>query len=99
MSAWRRATWAPVNGPAAGVRIGEAFKRLKLRVGSIDGWSSDGNYLVISASIGDSSNLWRVPISLTGARTTGPAQRLTFGTGEDSASLASDGRIAFVSGS
>jgi eukaryotic-like serine/threonine-protein kinase len=61
-----------------------------------------GNGLILSGRSGDSTNLWRVPFSLTKFRTTGRPQRLTSGaTREESPSAVGlvDGmnRVAFSS--
>jgi len=63
-----------------------------------DAWVSAGNRVVFHGNIGDSANLWHVPITATGWRVNGVPERATFGTTvEASASVTSDGRMVFIS--
>jgi dipeptidyl aminopeptidase/acylaminoacyl peptidase len=85
------------GGPAVRTRALEVLPRQQVWLGSLDAWDAKENYLIFSGETRDSINLWSVPISRTTFRVNGPAERLTFGTGESGASLAA-GRIAFLSG-
>jgi eukaryotic-like serine/threonine-protein kinase len=59
-------------------------------------WS--GDELLFSARVGDSVNLWRIPIGASNSRVSGNPQRLTSGTGLDVyPSLTADGRLLFAS--
>jgi len=61
-------------------------------------WSADGTHVIFSASRGDSSNLWQIPMSSKTWQVVGPPRRLTFGTGvESQPSVAADGRLVFSS--
>ena len=61
-------------------------------------WAGGPDRIVFSASSGDTTNLWEVPISPGSFQITDPPHRLTFGTGtETSPSIAQSGsRIAFA---
>jgi Tol biopolymer transport system component/DNA-binding winged helix-turn-helix (wHTH) protein len=59
-------------------------------------WEAEGNQVVFSGTFGDSTNLWRVPISRETGRILGSAQRLTFGAGlEVQPSLGARRRLVF----
>ncbi|MDA2937054.1 hypothetical protein MYX75_02170, partial [Acidobacteria bacterium AH-259-A15] len=61
-------------------------------------WLADTHDVIFSARLGDSTNLWKVPISTTTWQIAGPAERLTLGTGiENQASLAESGQLVFTS--
>ncbi|MDA2937501.1 serine/threonine-protein kinase [Acidobacteria bacterium AH-259-A15] len=61
-------------------------------------WPAEGDYVVFSARLGDSTNLWKLPISPKTWKVAGPAERLTSGTGsERQASLTAGGRLVFSS--
>jgi Tol biopolymer transport system component/DNA-binding winged helix-turn-helix (wHTH) protein len=58
-------------------------------------WGKDG--VLFFARLGDSVNLWRVPISERDLRVNAPAERVTSGTAiEAHPSLSGDGRMAFA---
>ena len=58
-------------------------------------WS--GDHIVFSAGLGDSTNLWQVPITPTTWQINGPPKSLTTGAGQESGpSLAADGRLVFA---
>jgi serine/threonine protein kinase len=62
-----------------------------------DAWLSAGRILFHGA-VGDSSNMWQVPISPQGWDVKTPPQRVTFGTTDEAAaSVTSDGRMVFIS--
>jgi Tol biopolymer transport system component len=61
-----------------------------------EAWHPGGNALVFSARLGDSTNLWRIPLSPDSRQVTGRPSRLTHGTGtEAQASFAADGSLVF----
>lgn len=58
-------------------------------------WARDG--VLFFARLGDSINLWRIPISESDLRVNAPAQRLTSGAAiEAQPSLSGNGRLAFA---
>jgi dipeptidyl aminopeptidase/acylaminoacyl peptidase len=60
-------------------------------------WLADGGWVVFDATTrGGARNLWRIRVSPTEKRVLGEPQKLTAGTGEEWASAAQDGRIAFM---
>ena len=61
-------------------------------------WVTAGNRILFHGIVGDSSNMWQVAISPEGWRINGKPQRATFGTTDEAAaSVASDGRMVFIS--
>ena len=65
-------------------------------------WQPQGDALVFSAQSGDSTNLWRIPISPKTWKVTGPPQRLTSGAAKEEAPSLASGpggiiRLAFAS--
>ena len=63
-------------------------------------WLAESNWLIFDASTqGGTRNLWRIRISPKERQLLGEPQQLTAGIGEQGASAAQDGRIAFVTGS
>ena len=63
---------------------------------SLDGWAASDDHVVFSGIMQDSVNLWRLPVSLGSWSIAGRPERLTLGSDEREASLASDGRIVFT---
>ena len=61
------------------------------------GWTPDGNHILFSARLGDSTNIWRLPISTESWQVSCNAERLTSGIGEFQPSMAADGRLVFAS--
>ncbi len=61
-------------------------------------WSPDGEYIIYSQKVGDSTNLWRLRISRKTGKVTGPPEQMTSGTGtEVHPSVAPDGGLVFSS--
>jgi eukaryotic-like serine/threonine-protein kinase len=59
-------------------------------------WISAENMVLFSARLGDSTNLWKVPLSPETWQVSGLPQRVTFVTGEEAQpSIAADGRLVF----
>ena len=72
------------RGPAIKTGAMELFRRQKLALRRTDGaaaWTAD-NHIIFSARVGDSTNVWQVPISGT-YQVAGNPERLTTGTGHD----------------
>ncbi|HUQ90979.1 MAG TPA: protein kinase, partial [Bryobacteraceae bacterium] len=91
---------APAEGGQA-VQTGAAaaFTRAGLRTyrGVSNPYAWKGDQIVFSAGLGDSSNLWQLPITPITWQIKGPPQPLTSGAGQESgASLAADGRLVFT---
>jgi serine/threonine protein kinase len=62
-----------------------------------DAWVGAGNRIIFHGNVGDSSNLWQVPISSAWRISSAP-QRATFGTTDEAVpSVTSDGRMVFIS--
>jgi Tol biopolymer transport system component/tRNA A-37 threonylcarbamoyl transferase component Bud32 len=92
--------WVTALSGGVPVRTGvrAALNRQGIRIAGLDALSARGDYLLFSGVLGDSTNLWRVPVSPRTWQVSGAAERLTAGAAEFSASLASGGRLAFFSG-
>ena len=92
------------DGEATPLGVREPFEAagLVLASGWIDypqpqTWLSEGNWLIFDARTrGGTWNLWRIRISPEERRLLGKPQKLTAGIGEQGASAAQDGRIAFM---
>ena len=65
---------------------------------SPDAWVSEGSRILFHGHVGDSANMWQVPIAAGTWRITGTPHRATFGTTDEAAaSVTSDGRMVFIS--
>ncbi|HEY7500338.1 MAG TPA: protein kinase [Vicinamibacterales bacterium] len=63
-----------------------------------DAWVNDGNRILFHGHVGDSSNIWQVPMTPGTWRVSGTPRRVTFGTTDEAAaSVTSDGRMVFIS--
>jgi serine/threonine protein kinase/Tol biopolymer transport system component len=63
-----------------------------------DAWASDGNRILFHGHLGDSANMWQVPIADGTWRVSGTPQRATFGTTDEAAArLTADGRMVYIS--
>lgn len=87
-----QADWwiAPVaNGPPRRTGALKVFERQKLMapVGedwtTPSAWEAAGNRILFSARLGDSTNIWELPIIGKPEHTVGPAKRRTFGTSDE----------------
>ncbi|MCC6587245.1 MAG: serine/threonine-protein kinase [Bryobacterales bacterium] len=89
---------APINGGSA-VRTGAGaiLQKQGIEIKTLDGLSEKGDSLYFSGSFGDSTNIWRMPISPGNWLVGGPAERLTSGAAELSASMSRNGRVVFTS--
>jgi eukaryotic-like serine/threonine-protein kinase len=63
-----------------------------------DAWVGAANRIIFHGHIGDSWNMWQVPLAPGTWRLTGPPERATFGTTDEAAASATaDGRMVFIS--
>jgi Tol biopolymer transport system component len=63
-----------------------------------DAWTGSGNRILFHGVVGDSSNIWQIPLSSPKGRVAGTPQRITFGTTDEAAaSVTSDARMVFIS--
>jgi len=91
-----------VEGRAvAPTRAVPALRQHGLPTSSPDQWL--GDYVYFSASVGDSSSLWRIAVSPRTRQVTGAPQRLTFGTSQEAQPSVAPGpggllRVVFASG-
>ena len=60
-------------------------------------WRPESDDVLFTARLGDSTNVWRIPLSSTTGKIEGAPERLTFGAGvEAGPSAAQDGRLVFA---
>lgn len=62
-----------------------------------EAWTADGTGVLMSATLADTRNIWRVPISSKDWKISGPPQRLTFGTATDMQPSMSGNNLVFAS--
>ena len=92
------------GGEATSLEVREPFEGAGLVLGGRPNsfprpqtWLREGNWLIFDArSQGGTRNLWRIRLSPEEGRLLGEPQKLTTGVGEQGASAAQDGRIAFM---
>jgi eukaryotic-like serine/threonine-protein kinase len=61
-------------------------------------WVGPGNTILFHGHVGDSSNMWQIPIESETWQITAAPHRATFGTTDEAAaSVTSDGRMVFIS--
>ena len=94
--------WIAPSGGGKAVKLGvrEALRKSGIRstrTPTVGEWLADGSWVLFSASLGDSTNLWRIGISASEARITTQPQRLTSGTNEAQPTVSLDGRVGFTS--
>ena len=88
---------SPVPADARSVLLTEGFQAFQ-GLPFPDAWVGPGNRILFHGNVGDSSNMWQVPISPGTWRVSGTPQRVTFGTTDEAAaSVTSDGRMVFMS--
>jgi len=64
----------------------------------LEAWDPEGKFIVFSARAGDSSNLWKIPISIEDGKVNGAVEPLTFGTtNQTTASISTTGLLTFAS--
>jgi Tol biopolymer transport system component/DNA-binding winged helix-turn-helix (wHTH) protein len=82
-----------------GTGAAAAFKQMGFASASQapEAWAEDGRGVLMSATLADTRNIWRVPISSKDWKVTAPPQRLTFGTTIDVQPSAVGGRLVFAS--
>jgi serine/threonine protein kinase/Tol biopolymer transport system component len=92
------------GGPAIATGAYDLFKPLGLLATDTvnrplpGAWLTSGDRIVFSARLGDSSNLWEVPVSSSSWKVSGPPTRLTTGTSQETGpSAAREGSLAFAS--
>ena len=87
------------GGKAVKLNVREALRNVGIQLDRVrrGDWLADGSWVLFVASLGDSTNVWRIRISAREARITTQPQRLTSGTNEAEPSASLDGRIAFTS--
>jgi hypothetical protein len=73
------------NGAVVGTGASAAFKQIGFASASQapEAWTEDGAGVLMSATLADTRNVWRVPISANSWKVTEPPQRLTSGTTMD----------------
>jgi Tol biopolymer transport system component/DNA-binding winged helix-turn-helix (wHTH) protein len=83
------------------VRTGASSEFQKIGFASIsqspEVWTGDGSAVLMSATLADTKNIWRVPISTADWKVSGEPQRLTYGTGTDSQPTVAGNRLAYSS--
>jgi Tol biopolymer transport system component len=63
-----------------------------------DAWVGGGSRIIFHGHVGDSWNMWQVPLAPATWRLTGAPERATFGTTDEAAgSATADGRMVFIS--
>ena len=63
-----------------------------------DAWTGSGNRILFHGVVGDSSNIWQLPLPSPQTRVAGPPGRISFGTTDEAAaSVTSDARMVFIS--
>jgi len=70
------------DGPAVRTGAFEALRRRHLTSPLPARWVAAGNYVIFSARLGDTTNLWRLAISPRTGKVTGEPERLTSGAGD-----------------
>ncbi len=90
---------SPEGGEPVKTGMGEVLPRRAVNlVPSPQAWLARGNRILFQADVGDSRNLWQVPISPETWHAVGPPERVTSGTTYDDApSVTPDGRLVFAS--
>ncbi len=88
---------SPVPTSARSVLVREGFRAVQ-GLPFPDAWVNAGNRILFHGNVGDSSNLWQVPISPNDWRVSSAPERATFGTTDEAAaSVTSDARMVFIS--
>jgi len=87
------------SGEVVGTGACAAFKEMRFASPSQapEAWTVDGTGVLTSATLADTRNIWRVPISLTNWKITGEPQRLTFGTSMDVQASMAGNHLVFAS--
>jgi eukaryotic-like serine/threonine-protein kinase len=88
---------SPVRTEVRAALLREKFQAFQ-GLPSPDAWAQVGNRILFHGNVGDSSNMWQVAIAPGSWQISGVPQRATFGTTDEAAaSVASDGRMVFIS--
>src|SRR5215831_14807515 len=87
------------SGAVVGTGAGTEFKKMGFASASQapEGWTEDGTGVLMSATLADTRNIWRVPISSRDWKVTGAPQRLTFGTTMDMQSSEAGNHLVIAS--
>jgi serine/threonine protein kinase len=86
-----------VRTDARGVLLREGFQGFH-GLPVPDAWVGAGSRIIFHGHVGDSWNMWQVPLSPGMWRLSGPPERATFGTTDEAAgSATADGRMVFIS--
>jgi Tol biopolymer transport system component len=88
---------SPVPTGARSVLLREGFRAFR-GLPFPDAWASAGSRVLFHGNVGDSSNMWQAAIAPETWQVRGAPRRVTSGTTDEAAaSVASDGRMVFVS--
>jgi eukaryotic-like serine/threonine-protein kinase len=88
---------SPVPTGARGALLPEGFQAFQ-GLPFPDAWAAAGNRILFHGDVGDSSNIWQVAVAPETWHVSGAPRRVTSGTTDEAAaSVASDGRMVFVS--
>ena len=87
------------TGAVVGTGAAAAFKQMGFASASQapEAWTEDGAGVLMSATLADTRNVWRVPISLKDWKVAAAPRRLTFGTTTDVQPSAAGGHLVFAS--
>src|SRR5579862_9052078 len=87
------------DGPAVATGAHVAFRKAGFPTVSQapEAWTADGTGVLMSATLADTKNIWRVPISARNWRVTDVPQRLTSGTAVDVQPSTTGDRLVFSS--
>jgi Tol biopolymer transport system component len=91
---------APVDGgPAINTQALQKMREQRFTIGPFP-FALSRDSVIFSVGRGDSINLWRIRLAITGNwQPTGPAEQLTFGTGQElQPSMARNGKLVFSGG-
>lgn len=86
------------GGKAEKTGAGAILQSQGVEIKSLDALEPGGDSLFLTGSFGDSTNVWRLPMTRRW-KAAGPAERLTSGTAEMNASIAQSGRVVFTAAS
>lgn len=87
------------GGEVVATGAGALFKRLGFPSASQvpEAWTSDGTAILMSATLADTREIWRVPISTKDWRVSASPQQMTFGTDSDMQPSMAGNELVFTS--